>query len=409
VSEPVRLMPGVATPTRNEATMQRWTWTAVLIAFLLWGGLTVFAGRWGLDTLRFSSAPAPSVLEHAAGVVLYRELDQRNDVSAQVGMQLFDGDELATSFGSTAVVRLFDGTRVELFPEGRFRVHASRIGRFNPAATQARLAIERGAARITVPPDVEKTHELRLVTPHAEAAFVPGAYTLRVGPADTRISVWEGRSEVAVAGETIVLEDAEKIVIAADPPGYRLVDVLENVVRNGSFVMRFDGWEPWDEREQGRPDVPGRIELEGEGGAAPRELRVWRESIRDAHNETGVRQRVGRDVNGSRVIVLEARVRVDHSSLSGGGYLGSEYPMMVRLRARDRRGSEQVYTQGFYYANPENRPTPTGRMVPRGEWADIRLDLTEALSQAATIESIEVFGAGHTFDARITDVRLLVD
>jgi hypothetical protein len=408
MNEPVRLLPGVATPTRTEPAMQRWTWTAVLIAFLLWVALTIIAGRWGLDTLRFSSAPAPSVLEQAAGVVLYRELDQRNDVSAQVGMQLFDGDELATSFGSTAVVRLFDGTRVELFPEGRMRVQASRIGRFNPAATQARLAVERGAARITVPPDVEKTHELRLATPHAEAVFVPGAYTLRVGPADTRISVWEGRSVVAVAGEVVVLEDAEKLVAAGDPPGYRVVDALENVVKNGSFAGRFQGWEPWDEREQGRPDAPGRIELEGEGGGA-RELRVWRESIRDAHNETGVRQRVDRDVNGSRVIVLEARVRVDYSSLSGGGYLGSEYPMMVRLRARDRRGSEQILTRGFYYANPENRPTPMGRLVPHGEWTEVRLDLTEALSQAATVESIEIFGAGHTFDARITDVRLLVD
>jgi hypothetical protein len=389
--------------------MQRLTWFAVVAALVIWGVLAVLAVRTVADIHRFSSAPAPSVLEHTAGVVLYREAGQRNDVSAQPSMQLFDGDELATSFGSTASVNLFDGTRVELLPEGRVRIEASRIGRFNSAATQARLAIERGAARVAIPPSPDRPHTVNVVTPHAHAALVAGVYTLRVGQAETRISAWDGQSTVLVGGDEILIEAGEKLVAAKDPPAYRKLDALENIVLNGSFAARFEGWDPWDEREQGRPDVPGRIEIDGGAGALDRALRVWRDSLRDAHNETGLRQRLGRDVNGARAIVLEALVRVDFSSLSGGGYLGSEYPMMIRLRSRDRRGSEHIWTQGFYYANPENRPTPTGRPIPRAEWTPYRMDLTEALSQVSTIESIEIFGAGHTFDASITDVRLLVD
>lgn len=389
--------------------MHRLTWAALCVAFVAWLVLAVLLFRWGVGTLRFSWEPAPSVLEQVSGVVLYREVDQRNEVSASPGMQLFDGDELTTSFGSTAVLRLFDDTRVELYPDTRVRVEAAHIGRFNAAATEAVLAFERGAARVTIPPLPEKPHRFRVTTSPLVATLSPGAYTLRAGPEEMRISAWDGRAEVQFDGQTLALERGKKLVFARTSLRHRVIDVLENIVANGSFVARFEGWEPWDEREQGRPDVPGRMEIEGDAGAPERALRVWRHSLRDAHNETGVRQRLDRDVTGARAIVLEARVRVDYASLSGGGYLGSEYPMMIRLRARDRRGSEQVWTQGFYYANPENRPTPRGRLVPQGEWVEFRFDLTEALGQVATIESIEVSGAGHTFDASITNVRLLVD
>jgi hypothetical protein len=100
---------------------------------------------------------------------------------------------------------------------------------------------------------------------------------------------------------------------------------------------------------------------------------------------------------------------VDYASLSGGGYVGSEYPIMVRLRYRDRRGSDQFWTQGFYYANPENRPTALGMLIERGVWVPIELDITHVLGQATSIVSFEVSGSGHTFDASIGDLRLLVD
>ncbi len=396
------------TPRRTELQMQRITWVAVVLGMAAWLSLGVLVGRWGIHTLRSASAPAPSVLASVAGVVLYREANQRNDVSAEAGIQLFDGDELATSFGSNAVVRLFDGTNLELFPEARIRIEAARVGRFNPAATEARIAIERGAARLTVPDLADRPHGVTMVTPHARATFAGGAYTLRVGQSDTRVSVWDGESSVQGSGEPIMVGSGEKVIASRDGPALRVVNVLENIVVNGDFRERYEAWEPWDEREQGRPDVPGSLDLTNLA-AGQRALRVTRDSIGDAHNETGLRQRLGRDVNGARAIVLQAQVKVDYSSLSGGGYLGSEFPIMVRIRARDRRGGEQVWTHGFYYANPENRPVDRGTLVPRREWVAYAMDLTDVMGPLSTIESIEVFGAGHTFDASISQVQLLVD
>jgi hypothetical protein len=190
-----------------------------------------------------------------------------------------------------------------------------------------------------------------------------------------------------------------------------MLNVLENVVKNSSFAARFGEWTPWEDREQDRADVPGILDIVSptEAGAPGRALRISRTSLVDAHDETGLRQTLQRDVAGARQVVLRASVRVDNASLSGGGYLGSEYPMMVRLRYRDWRGSEQVWARGYYYANPENRPVGLGQRIDRGVWTPIEVDLTEVLSQASSITSIEVFGAGHTFDASIGDIELLVD
>ena len=55
-------------------------------------------------------------------------------------------------------------------------------------------------------------------------------------------------------------------------------------------------------------------------------------------------------------ILNRAPSQVRSASLSGGGYLGTEYPLMLRLRYRDAAGNGQTWYRGFYYQNPELRP-----------------------------------------------------
>jgi hypothetical protein len=396
---------------RTNESMRRTTSLVVACAFVLWVMLIVAASFWASGVLRDSSAAVPTVLEGASGVVLYREAGDSKEASAEPGMQVFDGDEIVTRFGSRATLRAFDGSVLDVLPDTRVSVMAARIGRFNPSATRAWFDVEGGAIRLSIPQILDKRHTLNLVTPHGAAAFVPGEYTVRVAPDATRISVWDGRIAAAIGDEFIEVGPGRKIVIGPDPLTYRVVDVLENVLLNGDFAARFLGWQPWDDREQGRPDVPGHVDIVEpvEANAPARALRISRESAIDAHNETGLRQSVGADVRGAKEIVVEARVKLDLASLSGGGYLGSEYPLMMRVRLRDARGGEQVWTQGLFYANPENRPTPIGDMVERGVWTTVRYDLTARLNQPSSIEVIEISGSGHTFDASIGDLKLLVD
>ncbi len=398
-------------PERRAGQFRRFVWFIVCAAFAIWIVLGLVFGRWALGVARTAAAPAPSAVDEVSGVTLYRQVGQRNEASARPGIQLYEGDELATSSGSVASLRIFDGTLLQLFPEARVRVEAMRIGRINRAATEARFRLLAGAVRVSIPQMESKEHTVNFETAQGGVALVPGEYTLRAGSDGTRISVWEGRAAAAVADQIVEIEEAQKIVLPAGPLGYAILDVLENAVKNADFAARFAEWTPWEDREQDRADVPGSVDIvpQAESGAPPRALQITRRSLVDAHNETGVRQVLERDVAGGRKIVLQALVKVDLASLSGGGYLGSEYPMMLRIRYRDRRGAEQIWTRGFYYANPENRPVALGQRIERGVWTPIEIDVTDVLSQPTSIASLEVFGAGHTFDASIGDIRLLVD
>jgi len=99
-------------------------------------------------------------------------------------------------------------------------------------------------------------------------------------------------------------------------------------------------------------------------------------------------------------------VQVRSASLSGGGYLDTEYPVMFRLRYRDAVGNGQTWYRGFYYQNPERRPTDHGELVPENAWTHFQLDLAELPEPPVFVYALEVLGAGHDFDALVADVQL---
>ena len=136
-------------------------------------------------------------------------------------------------------------------------------------------------------------------------------------------------------------------------------------------------------------------------------LRVSRESRFQTHNETGLVQQLNADVSVYPQVTLSAQVKVRSASLSGGGYLGTEYPLMLRLRYRDAAGNGQTWYRGFYYQNPERRPTDRGELVPQDTWVRFQLDLAELPEPPVFLYALEVLGAGHDFDALVTHVQLI--
>jgi len=97
------------------------------------------------------------------------------------------------------------------------------------------------------------------------------------------------------------------------------------------------------------------------------------------------------------------------ASLSGGGYLGTEFPLMLRLRYRDAAGEGQVWYRGFYYQNPERRPAERGQLVAQDTWTSVRFDLAELPERPMFLYALEVLGAGHDFDAVVADIRLVAE
>src|SRR5205814_3669973 len=138
-------------------------------------------------------------------------------------------------------------------------------------------------------------------------------------------------------------------------------------------------WEPLDVPNSNLDVNGSRLWVAGPSDNPPSTaLRVVRESAKSEHGETGLIQKLDRDVSGFRHLWLQAMVRVDYADLSGGGTLGSEYPMMFRVKYEGPvEGSFVPWAIGLYYSNPDNRPIPpnTSAVWAQGEWKLYRTDL----------------------------------
>ena len=185
----------------------------------------------------------------------------------------------------------------------------------------------------------------------------------------------------------------------------------ENLLKNGDFVRQFQGWTMLDKGEPGRPDIGGLRQLVDEtiAGRQVQALRISRNTDKDTHNETGIMQEINRDVSAYRNVAVTGWVKVSQASLSGGGYLGSEYPVMFRVNYTDDKGGRPGWTHGFYYANPELRPTENGEIISQGEWYPFLSRLTDLPDRPITIRSIEILSAGHDFDATVADIRIIAE
>jgi hypothetical protein len=229
----------------------------------------------------------------------------------------------------------------------------------------------------------------------------------------TRVLVYDGEVKLDAAGQSATVPRDKRIVVADGRLG-AVVDRPEALLANGDFAQRDDGWVRHDvvlgaDVAGQRFWVPGPEDADRALSA----LRVLRDRSRGEHGETGLIRALDIDVSGYRHLWLNAWVRVDYASLSGGGYLGSEYPMMLQMSYEGPfEGSEAgPWFIGFYVANPENRPTPPGRaeLWPAGEWKQYTVDLmnTDADKVPYRLREFSVMAQGHNYDARVAGIELV--
>jgi len=130
------------------------------------------------------------------------------------------------------------------------------------------------------------------------------------------------------------------------------------------------------------------------------------------HGETFLQQQINRDVTDESRLRLQMDVKVASQTLSGGGWRGSEYPLLLRLKYRDAYGSETTVVRGFYVRNPDGHPVTNGTQVPANQWLPLVLDLFDEKAVAprpAHLLWIEVESAGWDYEAFVTGIQLLAE
>jgi ferric-dicitrate binding protein FerR (iron transport regulator) len=177
----------------HRMTVLRWGVAAMLIA-----GLGMFAWPWAQRLIN-SFSTLNAVVEAANGNVYKVTNDKTQTV--RFGDRLQKGEHIRTAKGARAVVKLPDGTRVEM----RERAEVSVTE--NPAGVTINL--ERG--QIMVEAAKQRDRKLFVQTDDSLVSVVGTIFSVNGGTKGSRVSVIEGEVHVDTAGRDIALHPGDQV------------------------------------------------------------------------------------------------------------------------------------------------------------------------------------------------------
>lgn len=384
----------------------------VLAVIFLPGRIAAVVGRLTVDT--------PLQAEPIEGTVLLKGPFDTAWKQLREPAEAGPGTRFSTDGRSRAFLELFEGSTVQLYNNTELVLNESQRGRFDEANQKVVLTLNRGRLAVGVAHSAdEEFRHLEIATPTGRMLLVEGSYVIETF-ADERVEVLVRRGKATFFSGDEIAE-----VGAGGRGGYGPnmtprgdLPTLSPLVLDSRLArpLNLSPWRAFIETESGPSgrvietaveatpgDVPG---LDRDFGYRFRRMSSAEEINR--HGEAGVTQIINRDIRDLAELHIRARVRVDYQGLSGGGSLGTEYPIMIKLFYIDSHGQDQIWYQGFYAQNDDGFSISGGTEVPAGEWVSYdNPNLLQVLNPTPVfIRRIEALGSGWDFDAAVTEVVL---
>jgi len=245
-----------------------------------------------------------------------------------------------------------------------------------------------------------------------------GGYTLEVSNERTEVIVQRGTAEVTAISPavptdeaTVTLGSRQRTVVEIGKPPLAPLKAERDLVTNGDFRAPLDtGWEVFNDQGGDGGEIDGTVSLVLDEGR--RAVRFYRTGGENNHCETIIKQDINRDLpDPLTTLKVRATIKLVNQSLSGGGYLSSEYPLMIRIKYRDVYLSETEWTHGFYYQNLSNNPTMNGQEIPQGKWyfyeSENLLDVLPITPRR--IVWLRVYASGWSYESLVSEISLIVE
>jgi len=317
---------------------------------------------------------------------------------------------------SQALLNFFDQSTVTLYKDTEIAVLQSRRPRFALSSQPARvyLLMQRGRVRLDVADQSSRRAlDFHVRTPHSQVSLREGSYIIEVRGDESQAICRYGEATIAVGDERVKLQPQERVLAKSATGLSTLLPAERNLIVNGDFQEPLPvGWEVYNIQSD-PTEVEGQasmLELDG------RRLALFsRRGAARNHAETGIRQRINRDVEDVTALRLHLSVQLVYQSLPGGGYLSSEFPVIVRLDYRDVYGNDRFVTHGFYYVDPvQDWPIINGEKIPPLVWFPYEsgnlLKWPQLLdAPPATVNSISIYASGWEYDSMVTEVEFLAE
>lgn len=309
-------------------------------------------------------------------------------------------------------IQLYHSTRLTLIDSV-----SPRFAGISPHPDRIALEVDAGQVRVVVARLGDKAPMVEVQTPHGQALLDEGSYSVRVTERLTEVVVRYGGATVLANGSGVELTTGQRTQVAEGEAPALPMPAAQNLIVNGNFTESLlPAWQV-DQFQASAEAEPGRAEIVIAGGR--RAVFFSRMGKNGIHSEVGISQVINRDVLDYESLVLRIDVQLLYQSLSGGGYLSSEFPVMVRIDYKDVYGFDRFWVHGFYYQNVDQYPIQAdlwgnlmGEQIPHAVWYPYESpNLLTALGdlRPARIHSIRIYASGWNFQSMVSEVSLIAE
>jgi hypothetical protein len=324
--------------------------------------------------------------------------------------------------GTVIWVTLFDGSTLEITERSHVRFERLRESRFSDAALQTRVELVRGSIFGAMAPVVEREYgELEVVTAAgtvtvkderkrqsaSSTAFVVEVRDSNIGSElPVRAAAFHGQLSVtANAGET-QLVGPEQIELDVSGTVVRSDTIRSEVLANGSFEARLDGWNPTysaDAREpQDRVGIAEAVAIDdGTGDAA---LHLYRQDS-SIWARTGVSQTIDRTLRLPAALTLTFDVLIEHQGPPVSGR--ATVPLTIELQFTDVLGQDREWKTVYTVEQQEGVvEADASTTVIAGDWTKVIVDLENLEPIPKILGTLVVYASGGGYETYVANLSL---
>jgi hypothetical protein len=393
---------------------ERTAWTVLLSAFATFSILAVsvpLGVRWYVIN---ATSTHKTALTAISGTILVEEREQASPLAVTEGMEISEGASIKTDSTSQAILTFFEDSTATLYSDTQVVLLRTCTPRFSlsPRPDTILLGIKEGRVRIGAAPAIDSPLYFEVRFPHGVAVLEEGSYSVEVTDEQSQIVVRYGQALATAASTTVKLNQGQRTTIAIGEAPADPMPAAQPLMVNGNFQQDLSvGWIAYNEQGVDGGEVDGEVEIVSSGNR--RALSFSRMGEDGNHCETGIRQKIDKDIRDFTSLKLHLDVRLIYQSLAGGGFLSSEFPIMVRLDYKDPWGNDQFWVHGFYYQNVDNYPIAQyGEPIPQYVWYPYETgNLLEILADTrpAYVKAISIYASGHEYQSMISEVGLTAE
>ncbi|MCD6291188.1 MAG: FecR domain-containing protein, partial [Anaerolineae bacterium] len=403
------------------ANPQRLAWTVLILAFTTFCILAVsipLSIRWFVLYSTKAETVHVEVLANT-GTILVTAPGAREPAAVESARVVSEGD-IIRSADARAIVTVEEPdepegilTTIQLYSQTELRVIAARKPRFRRSREPYRIEMElrHGRVRVLNLKPLNRALSVRVSTPHGVVELTDGSFSIEIGEEESQVTVRSGQARVHSGGVIVTVRPGERTVWQKSMPPSEPLPAAQNLVVNGNFEKGLEGTWRTGTYQHASNVTPASIEVVDVGGR--RAVYFSRRAEEGIHTEAWIEQELNKDVLDYEYLSIRLDVRLLYQSLPGGGYLSSEFPLMVRINYTDVYGKQLEWVHGFYYRDPDpnsNWPIINGEKIPAYVWYPYESpNLIDLLSKTrpARLNSIRIYASGWNYQSMVSEVGVI--